>query len=319
MTDEIKLILGTMTFGPQVDIEGSRAMIECFTEAGYNELDTAYVYNDGETEKILGDILKEFKNHSLSIATKVHPRITGKLDGFAVAMQFEESLRRMGRDSVDILYFHLPDPKTPIEGALEVCANLYKKGKFKELGLSNYPANMVIDILHLCKKNGWPRPTVYQGMYNAFTRSVEGELFSVLREHGMRFYAFNPLAGGLLTGKHKNYGNNPTSGRFARLQSYRNRYWKESYFEAVDIITTACLETRMEPAEAALRWLAYNSFLDTSKGDGVIIGASSVKQLEQNLLAVKKGSLPAVVLNAFSNAWEKAKPECPPYFQYYKG
>ena len=108
MTHEIKLILGTMTFGPQVDVEGSRAMMQYFLEAGHNELDTAYVYNEGETEKILGNVLKEFKKGSLSIATKVHPRITGKLDSSAVTMQFEESLRRLGQDSVDILYFMVP-------------------------------------------------------------------------------------------------------------------------------------------------------------------------------------------------------------------
>jgi len=315
--DMMKLILGTMTFGPQVDTEGSRAMVKCFIEAGYHELDTAYVYNEGETEKILGTFLNEFTEDSLCLATKVHPRVTGKLDGVAVIMQFEESLRRLCRDSVDILYLHFPDAQTPIEGALEACANLHEQGKIKELGLSNFPAWMVVDIWHLCKERGWLRPSVYQGMYNGLTRNVEGELFPALRKLGMRFYAFNPLAGGMLSGKHINFDEEPMSGRFARLQSYRDRYWKKSYFEAVNVLTIACRKSGIETAEAAYRWLAFHSLLDKSEGDGMIIGASNRDQLKQNLFAVKKGPLPETIVSAFTAAWEDTKSECPSYFQFY--
>jgi aflatoxin B1 aldehyde reductase len=317
--DTMKLILGTMNFGPQVDNEGSCAMVKTFLEEGYNELDTAYVYNEGETEKILGSVLKDFEDGSLSLATKVNPRVTGKLDGAAVTMQFEESLRRMSRDAVDILYFHFPDPITPIEDALEVCAKLHEQGKFKELGLSNFPAWSVVDIWHMCKERGWPLPTVYQGMYNGLTRNVEEELFPALRKLGIRFYAFNPLAGGLLTGKHKSFDEEPQTGRFARLKSYRSRYWKESYFEAVSVLTTTCQKAGIKPAEAAYRWLACHSLLDKSLGDGMIIGASNMDQFKQNLSAVQKGPLPEDLVEAFAHAWEETKVDSPPYFKYVSG
>ena len=317
--DTIKLILGTMTFGPQVDTEGSQAMVKWFFEAGHHEVDTAYVYNEGETEKILGSILTEIPDDSLYFATKVHPRITGRLDGNAVTMQLEESLNRMGRDKVGILYLHFPDANTPIEGALEACANFHEQGKFKELGLSNFPAWMVVDIWHLCQERGWPKPSVYQGRYNGLSRNVEGELFPALRKLGIRFYAYNPLAGGLLTGKHIHYDDSPMSGRFARLQSYRNRYWKKSYFDAVSVLTSRCREAGVEPAEAAFRWLACHSLLDPHEGDGIIIGASSMNQLEQNLSAVAKGALPETVVSTFSAAWEDAKPDSPDYFNFYSG
>ena len=319
MMDKMRLILGTMTFGPQVDVEGSRAMVKLFLEAGHHELDTAYVYNEGESEKILGAVLPEIADDSLCLATKVHPRITGKLDGTAVTMQLEESLNRMGRDKVDILYFHFPDSNTPIEGALEACAKFHEQGKFSELGLSNFPAWMVVDIWHLCKNRGWPMPSVYQGLYNGLSRNVESELFPALRKLGMRFYAFNPLAGGMLSGKHTTYDNKPIPGRFARLQSYRNRYWKKSYFEAVSVITTKLREANIEPVEAAYRWLVYHSLLDQREGDGIIIGASNMNQLEQNLSATEKGPLPETIVSAFSAAWEEARPECPDYFNFYSG
>ena len=314
---KIRLILGTMTFGPQVDTHGSFEMMNTFLEEGYNELDTAYVYNNGDTEKLLGDIINQFDSDSFSIATKIHPRITTKLDAHAVTMQFEESLRRLNRDSVDILYFHFPDPVTPLESALQKCAELHQMGKFKELGLSNFPAWMVADIWHICKSNDWPTPSVYQGMYNGLTRNVEAELFSALRKFGMRFYAFNPLAGGMLTGKHANYEKKPAPGRFARLQSYRDRYWKKTYIDAVNKIKSICLDYNIKTAEAAYRWLVYHSHLDGSKGDGLIIGASSMKQFEENLISIKKGPLPDEIAAEFDGAWEAVRGESPSYFRFF--
>ena len=229
-----------MNFGPQLDLEGSRNMVNAFLDSGNRELDTAYVYNGGATENILGDILPGIDSNSYEIATKVHPRITGRLDRETILMELNESLKRMKRDSVNLLYFHFPDAKTPIEEALETVAELYEKGVVKELGLSNYPAWQVVDIAWKCDKAGCPRPSVYQGMYNSLCRNVEPELFPAIRSLGMRFYAFNPLAGGMLTGKHKNYDDKPQPGRFERLESYRKRYWKQSYFDAVEEIRKAC-------------------------------------------------------------------------------
>lgn len=312
----MKLVLGTMTFGPQVDGAGSQAMVQHFLEAGYHELDTAYVYNEGDTERILGPILQDIADDSLIIGTKVNPRITGKLDANAIHMQFNESLQRLGRESTDILYFHFPDPNTPIENALSACADLHQQGKFKELGLSNFPVWMVLDIWRLCKKHGWPRPTVYQGMYNALSRKVEAELFPTLRKLGMRFYAYNPLAGGLFSGKYSDYHGTPEPGRFTFRPNYRDRYWKETFFDAVHEITEECKKNQVALPEAAFRWLACHSCLDRSEGDGIIIGASKLSHLDQNLTSVGKGPLPESVVNAFSAAWEKSKADSPDYFKF---
>ena len=106
----MKIVLGTMNFGPQLDLEASREMTRSFLKSGFNELDTAYVYNGGDTEMYLGDILPNLSGYYL--ATKVHPRITGKLDRETILMEFNESLKRMNRGKVDLLYFHFPDGKT---------------------------------------------------------------------------------------------------------------------------------------------------------------------------------------------------------------
>jgi aflatoxin B1 aldehyde reductase len=319
MTDGIKLILGTMTFGPQVGAGTGLEMVKRFLEAGYREVDTAHVYNEGETETMLGPILAEVPEESLCLATKVNPRVTGRLDGRSVTMQFNESLRKLGRKSADILYLHVPDPCTPVEETLGACAALYDQGKFKELGLSNFPAWMVVDIWHLCKERGWPKPGVYQGLYNGLSRKIESELFPALRSLGMRFYAYNPLAGGMLSGRYRCYGERPAAGRFARLQSYRNRYWKKSYFDALNRLVSKCADAEIEPAEAAFRWLACHSQLASDRGDGIIVGASSMMQFEQNLAAPAKGPLPGSLLSAFNTAWEETKSDSPDYFYYYRG
>lgn len=317
MNNVMKLIFGTMNFGPQVNEENSLKMVQQFLTSGNNELDAAYVYNNGDTEKILGSVLTSLTNNNASIATKIHPRITGKLDSEAVNYQFNESLKRLNTDKVDILYFHFPDANTPIDDALLAINKLYETGKIKEFGLSNFPAWMVVDIWHKCKNNGWLLPNVYQGRYNGLSRNVEPELFPALRQLNMRFYAYNPLAGGMLTGKHHNFDEPPQAGRFARLQSYRKRYWKKSYFDAVNLITKNCRDHNIEPVEAAYRWLTFHSFLDTHKDDGIIIGASSTEQLNQNIAAIDEGKLPQEIIDAFDAAWAEAKPDSPEYFNLF--
>jgi aflatoxin B1 aldehyde reductase len=312
----MKIVLGTMNFGPQLDTEASREMVLGFLKSGNRGLDTAYVYNGGSTEIILGEILPELDSDSYAIATKVHPRITGKLDRETILMEFNESLQRMKRDSVDLLYFHFPDGKTPIDEALQTVKELYEQGKIKELGLSNYPAWQVIDIAYKCDKIGCPCPAVYQGMYNALCRNVEPELFPAIRSLGMRFYAFNPLAGGMLTGKHQHFEDTPQPGRFARLESYRKRYWKQSYFDAVDAIKQACDTEDIPMVEAAYRWLVNHSQMDAEKGDGILLGASCIEQMTQNMAAAQKGVLPQSILDAMDAAWEIAKPDSPAYFKF---
>jgi len=313
----MKLILGTMNFGPQVDLAVGRQMIQAFLEAGYTEIDTAYVYNDGTSEKMLGKILPAFDRASYSIASKVNPRITGKLDRNAVLMQCDESLERMNLDYVDILYLHMPDAETPVEVALEACAELVKNNKVKEIGLSNFPSWLVAHSYHVCKQNGWPTPSVYQGLYNAISRKTENELFMCLRHFDMRFYAFNPLAGGLLSGKHLNYEETPESGRFSRLASYRNRYWKKSYFDAVNLITNVCEKRHIKPAQAAYKWLAYHSVLNTNQQDAIIVGASSLEQFNENMFALTDKKLPLEILEAYNAAWEESKMDSPDYFYFY--
>lgn len=316
---KIKLILGTMTFGESVFVPDVELFIKAFLSAGYIELDTAYVYNEGESERLIGRAIKNIGRENLMISTKVNPRVFGKLDADAAYKQLNESLERLGVSNVDTFYLHFPDPNTPVDSVLEACAELYDQGKFKELGLSNFPAWLVADVWHKCKINGWVLPTVYEGIYNPLTRKAETELNSALNYFGMRFYAYNPLAGGLLTGRYAHFEDAPTDGRFVHRPNYQKRYWKRSYFEAVDAIKVACEKFGISTIEATYRWMAYHSMLNGERGDAIIIGASKLNHLLQNMETINNGALPDEIVACFAEAWEHCKADSPEYFTFYSG
>jgi aflatoxin B1 aldehyde reductase len=311
----MKQILGTMTFGDQVDQPVAETLLASFRAAGNNELDTAHTYCDGRTEEMLGRMLTPAVHSELYIASKVNPWNDGGLQAGEVHRQFDEILVRQGSDSIDLLYLHSPDLETPVAQTLEACNELFQQGKFRHFGLSNYAAWQVAEVVELCRRHGWMEPEVYQGMYNALTRDVERELFPCLRNYGMRFYAYNPLAGGLLTGKHLSMEQIPEDGRFNVERGYLDRYWKKEYFDVLQELQQACADIGIKPVEVAMSWLANHSLLDNDHGDGIILGASSVDHLEQNMAACATAPLPQSILDILDRGWEIIKPNCFRYFR----
>ena len=306
----MKQILGTMTFGDQVDQDTAQEMLQQFIGAGNNEIDTAHIYCEGRTEEMLGRLLPPEARDKLFIASKVNPWNDNGLQQAQVKQQMAEILQRLGTDRIDLLYLHSPDLDTPIAQTLESCFEMFQQGKFKHFGLSNYASWQVAEVVETCRHNGWMQPTVYQGMYNALTRDVERELFPCLRNYGMRFYAYNPLAGGMLTGKHLSIDDIPDSGRFNVERGYLDRYWKRDYFDVLQELQTACQELSIKPVEVALSWLVNHSLLDDGNGDGIILGASRVEHLDQNMKACGHAPLDPSILEILDRGWEIIKPNC---------
>lgn len=311
----MKKILGTMTFGDQVDHSNAGQMLECFIEDGNTELDTAYQYCGGATEKMLGDLLPAPKRAGLYLASKVHPWNDFGLQPDQVEKQLNECLTRLGSDYLDLLYLHSPDLETPIEKTLERCFELYQQGKFRELGLSNFAAWQVAEVAELCRSNGWMVPTVYQGMYNALTRDVETELFPCLRNYQMRFYAYNPLAGGLLSGKYTSIDKIPDSGRFTVKRGYQNRYWKNDYFSVLQKLNEISQETGISSIQIAIGWLHHHSKLDDQHGDAIILGVSKMAHLSENIAAFEQPPLDQSILDILDQGWQTIKPDCFRYFR----
>ncbi|XP_036602847.1 aflatoxin B1 aldehyde reductase member 4-like [Trichosurus vulpecula] len=319
-------VLGTMEMGRRMDGSASAAAVHAFLERGHRELDTAFMYSDGQSESIVGSMGLGLGDggSKAKIATKANPWDGKSLRPESVRSQLETSLQRLQCTRVDLFYLHAPDHNTPVEETLQACNELHREGKFVELGLSNYASWEVAEICTLCKKNGWVIPTVYQGMYNATTRQVETELLPCLRHFGMRFYAYNPLAGGLLTGKYK-YEDKDTKqpeGRFfgnSWAETYRNRFWKEHHFQAIALVEKALAAAYganpPSMTSAALRWMYHHSQLQGAHGDAVILGMSSLQQLQQNMAASEEGPLEPGVVKAFDQAWNLVAHECPNYFR----
>lgn len=352
-TAEVKTILGTMTFGWSYSSEDmaeneSEKLLDFFIEevekgtsssssssSSLIELDTAIAYAGGNTEEILGRIFSRMPKEKLlklSVATKANPwgekmaSVAGEggLRAEKFRAQVGKSLTALDPKSIDILYLHAPDSETTLYDVLETAQGLYRSGAFKYLGLSNMSAWEVVRAHAICKENQWIVPTIYQGMYNPLTRQVEPELIPALKSLNMRFVAYNPLAGGLLTGKHEKLlsasgggGDDEgiKAGRFKNNEMYKARFWNEAYFEAVEVIKKAAEEEGITPTEASLRWMYFNSKLSGAKGDAVIIGASSITQCRENLLASRKGPLSEKLVNAFDEGYELVKSVQPPYFR----
>lgn len=348
-----RLYLGTMTFGWKsqtssvVDESVAFELMKQFVDSNTNNhhddhtlihrFDTARVYSGGDTEYIVGNTLRNlphncYKSPSpspnnvsiISVGTKAHPSQEDGLSPKGIRDQLETSLMALGQESVDEFYLHQPDTNNPLEDSLRCCHELVQEGLIQKIGLSNYHALEVQRAFELCAKNDWTKPVVYQGLYNPLNRMVEDELMPTLREHGCSFVAYNPLAAGLLSGKHKRTSDAVLQGRFKDNPNYLPRFYTPSNFDAIDIIQDACDQEDMSIVDATFRWLLYHSKLN--KEDGILIGASSIKQLVQNLGACQHACavvendnvyLPNSILHAFEDAWKHTREGAFPYWRSY--
>jgi aflatoxin B1 aldehyde reductase len=238
----------------------------------------------------------------------------------------------------------------PFQETLEAVNEMHKEGKFVRLGLvmfvdwrrcgtnisrlSNFTAFEVAEVVMICKANGWVRPTIWQGvyrifpcsfqvlwfagMYNAITRSIEQELIPACRRYGLDVVVYNPIAGGLFSGKFK-LDEIPKEGRYSDTSRsgvmYRQRYFKDANFDALRIIEPVVQKNGLTMIETAFRWLVHHSQLKIKDGDdGIIIGVSSLDQLKNNLKDLEKGPLPDEVVKVLNQAWLIAKPTTANYW-----
>lgn len=170
-----RVILGLMTFGPDestgariTSLDEYNKCLDYFQQQGYNEIDTARVYVGGKQEAFTAQA--KWKERGLTLATKWYPIYPGAHKPEVVREKLEESLRELGTEQVDIFYLHAADRSVPFAETLEVVNQMHKEGKFVQLGLSNYTAFEVAEIVTMCNERGWVRPTIYQAMYNAISK-----------------------------------------------------------------------------------------------------------------------------------------------------
>jgi len=304
--------MGTMTFGSQADLaESERITNRCF-DAGINFFDTANVYNQGKSEEIVGRLLGA-RRKNVVLASKVRGAM-GAPDGYvglsrdAIREGIEASLRRLHTDYLDIYYLHQPDYDTPIEETLEVMEALRREGKIRYTATSNYSAWQICEIHGICEKNGYAKPWIAQPMYNLTARGIEQEYLAYTKRADITNVCYNPLAGGMLTGKQKKE-NAPLPGtRFDGNEMYLKRYWHDPFFGAVDDFKTIATAAGLSLVELAFAWV-----LQQKQAHCVIMGASRLEQLEQNLRALETSPLSDAQRKACDLVWQKLRGPTPIY------
>lgn len=317
-----------MTFGPpdteqwgtrMTSLDTFNECLDYYQSQGYREIDTARTYVNGHQEGWTKR--SNWQQRGLKLATKWYPHNAGEHSKSHVHAALTKSLSELGSDTVDIFYLHAPDRTVPFQETLEACNELYQEGKFKILGLSNYAAWEVAEIWNIADQKDWVKPRVYQAMYNCLTRAIEEELVPCCRKYGIDLLVYNPLAGGVLSGKYQSKEVADDGGRYSDTnpvvgKMYRDRYLKDSNFEALKAIRPVAESHGLTLLEIAFRWCVHHSKLQVLGGnDGIVIGVSSLEQLQANLTDLEKGPLPDEVVEALDVAWEVAKPSCALYWR----
>lgn len=306
-----RVCFGTMTFGSQVDQPMASSMVDYCLERGINFFDTANVYQLGMSEQFLGTALQG-KRDSVVLASKVRGRMgeepdqTG-LSRVAIMRAVDESLQRLQTDYLDIYYLHQPDYDVPIEESLEAMEQLVKAGKIRYPATSNYAGWQVAQMLCLTQREGYRPATIAQQMYNLVARGLEQEFVRMAKEFSVSIIAYNPLAGGLLTGKHSKDSITPGT-RFDQNNMYLDRYWHEQTFLAIETLRSIAQKSERSLISLSLNWLMHHTAVDC-----VILGASKLEQLKQNLAVLDEGPLPPEALEMCDQVWRDLRGPTPIY------
>lgn len=302
---------GTMTFGGQADEAASFALVNRCFDAGINFFDTANVYTKGRSEEILGKALQG-RRDKIILASKVRGA-TGEgpddvgLSRAAIHKAIDASLKRLGTDYLDIYYLHQPDYNIPLEESLETMEELVKAGKVRYPAFSNYASWQAADMQWIARQKRFTPATISQPMYNLLARGIEPEYIPMAQQFQIATVVYNPLAGGMLTGKQQRDAPAPGT-RFDNNQMYLDRYWHPAYFDAVDKLRAIATQAGRSMVSLALNWLLHHSPIDC-----VILGSSRVEQLDSNLKAMEEGPLDDATVKACDQVWQDLRGVTPKY------
>ncbi|QIU87789.1 aldo/keto reductase [Trueperella pyogenes] len=292
-----------VTFGGQVDTGIAKEQLQAAADAGVNFFDNAEVYAGGKSEQIMGEAIRElgWKRHEYVISTKFFWGINGDMPNMVDTLNrkylmqaIDGSLERLGLDFVDLAYCHRPDPHTPIEETVYAMSDIVESGKALYWGTSEWSADEIRAAWEIADKRNLRKPVMEQPQYNLLHRDrVEKEYARLYEDIGLGLTTWSPLAGGILTGK---YVDGVPQGSRATLKGhdYLLQAAEDSRGKVGQLAKIAG-DLGVSTGQLALGWVAANPNVST-----VILGASSVEQLQENL-----GALSA--LKALEEADLKAK------------
>lgn len=251
------LAFGTMQFGGRADAAASAGMFDACLQAGVVHFDTACLYTEGASETLLGAMAAPYRAGRGNLRA-----------------QFDASRRRLGMDSVDLLYLHRYDPVTPLEETIETFAAFQGRGWLRHIGLSNFPSWAVMKAQAIAARFG-TRIDAIQPMYNLDKRQAEVEILPMAADQGMAVYAYSPLGGGLLTGKYAAGG----TGRLTEDARYRARYSAAGVHQTATGFAQLAQRVGIDAATLAVAWVR-------ARGAVPIVSARDARQLAPSLAAL---------------------------------
>lgn len=290
-----RLCLGTMTFGLQCDEPTSHDILEKAVDGGITFFDAADVYplggtleSVGRTEEILGRWMRGSR-HDYIVATKCNGQMSSRRWDSGNSRKhildaIEGSLRRLQTDYVDLYQLHAPDPSTPIDETLRALEDVVRSGKARYVGCSNFLAYQLARALGRSEAMNVVRFDSVQPRYNLLYREPERELFEVCKEDGIGVIPYNPIAGGLLSGKHRKEEGPEEGSRFTLGTAgprYQERYWHDREFETVEQLRPYAQAAGMSMVQMSIAWVLANPVITSP-----IVGASRPEQLDEALATV---------------------------------
>ena len=287
-----RLCLGCMSYGTPkwrpwvLDEEASRPFVKAALEGGINFFDTADVYSQGESEKVVGQALKDYaKRHAVVIATKVHGQMGQDPNNRGLSRKhildsIDRSLKRLQTDYVDLYQIHRFDPETPIEETLEALNDVVRAGKARYIGASSMYAWQFARMLATSEKHGWSRFVSMQPQYNLVYREEEREMLPLCRDQGIGVIPWSPLARGFLAGGRAKPGEGNTER--SRSDEFAPRlYYREPDFAVVEAVETVAKARGVSNMQVALAWVLRNPAVSAP-----IIGATKAHHLSDALGAL---------------------------------
>jgi aryl-alcohol dehydrogenase-like predicted oxidoreductase len=279
-----EICLGTMTFGHGADATEARNMVDLCFDAGVNFFDTADSYGDGQSEVLLGQVLKGRRRDAI-VATKFfNPMGPGPNDSgmsrVHIMQAIEDSMKRLQMDYVDLYYIHHVDVQTPMEEMLRALDDLVRQGKVRYVACSNYQAWRLATALGISAAHHLSRFECYQAQYSLVVRDIEQELIPLCQYHGLGVVAWSPLAGGFLSGKYQPGQRSAAGTRSEESWAYPEEFFAGNADETLATLFEVADELQLSPAQVALRWI-----LEQPAITAVIVGARTVEHLRDNLSA----------------------------------
>lgn len=287
------LSFGTMTFGNEADETTSAALYNRCREEGINLFDCADCYNCGRAEEILGRLIQKEREQIILTSKVFFPSGTDinsrGLSRKHIMHSLETSLKRLKTDYLDVYFMHRFDENTPLEESLHAMDDLVRSGKVLHLGASNFAAWQIMKAIGISKFNGWSSFQVIQPMYNLLKRQAEVEILPLAQSENLAVISYNPLGGGVLTGKYDSV-KLPPGTRLSEKLNYSIRYPIASSQDLVARFTTIAKQWGYSPAALAIAWVANHPAVTSP-----ILGARNLEQLEECLQTTKIAMNPALM------------------------